>query len=86
MDLRRAISNFARRFTADQEKVLLKSYLQETDPEFSTGLVSISNVNDGLKQDTVYTSIKRIADATAMTPLPVYQRTDRGREKAREHS
>lgn len=83
---RQTVANIKKRFTTEQENLLLKSYLQETDPDFATGQVSLPNVQSGIKQDTVYTSIKRIADATAMTPLPVYKRTDRGREKARNHS
>ncbi|MEO5923319.1 MAG: phage portal protein, partial [Bryobacteraceae bacterium] len=49
-------------------------------------IASVNSVASGMKQPTVYTCIKRIADAVAQTPLLVLANSDGGSEKARSHS
>jgi HK97 family phage portal protein len=69
----------------DNQRALLSRYLADWDSGGSTSAGVPINETQGLKQDVVHTAIKRIADATAMTPFPVYRRLQRGRDKAREH-
>jgi HK97 family phage portal protein len=81
----RGMARLALRSLSESQKALLSKYVNEWDYGSATSAGVPINERQGLKQDTVYTSIKRIADATAMTPLPVYETLDRGRQKARRH-
>lgn len=69
----------------ERQTALLSRYVQNTEGDFYNG--SHVSVRSGLHQDNIFISIKRISDAVAMTPLPVYSFdiNQRGRDKARQH-
>ncbi len=78
--------NIFKRFTglnANQQQ-LLTSYQSRFDESFDSTGVSI-NIHSGMRLDTVYTAIKRIADSVASTPVPVYQFDAKNKNKAYTH-
>lgn len=84
MSLKTLFSNFSKRFSglnANQQQLLTR-YVSHFDESSDSVVI---NIHSGMRLDTVYTAIKRIADSVASTPLPVYEYDLRSKNKAYDH-
>ena len=72
--------------STDTAAAALEKWLPISAGGSTTAAGIFVNPHTGTRQEIVYICIKRLSDAIAMTPWPVFRQLTRGRDEARDHS